>query len=178
MRISSKKRALPFTATLLAAAMLFSPMAHAELKIGVVNIARLLDESPQARNAMGALQKEFEPRRQEILSAQESLQTREAKLQRDAQIMGDEQRRSTEREVRELQRDLQRRQNEYLEDLNIRRNEELGRLQRSLMEEVQGFAAGKNYDLIMGDGVLYASTAVDITADVLKGLEASYTTGK
>jgi outer membrane protein len=148
-------------------------IADAQPKIGVVNVAKLLDESPQARQAMQALQEEFAPRQKEILAQQETMRARDEKGQRDAEVMGETERRNLERELREAQRELSRKQNEYVEDLNIRRNEELGRLQRALMQEVEVFAKEQGYDLIIGDGVLYATNTVDVTAQVLQRLEAS-----
>ena len=159
---------------LVAAIVSFSlPAAAAEPKIGVVNIAKLLDESPQARTAMQALQDEFAPRQKDILKQQEDLKGREDKAQRDGDVMGETERRNLERELRDAQRELSRKQNEYVEDLNIRRNEELGRLQKALMQEVEAFAKAQGYDLILGDGVLFATTAVDVTAQVLQRLEAN-----
>ena len=66
-------------------------------------------------------------------------------------------------------------QTEFQEDLNLRQNEELGNLQRTLLVQVQGYAKDQGYDLIVGDGVLFASTAVNITAEVLAAIEANYT---
>jgi outer membrane protein len=66
-------------------------------------------------------------------------------------------------------------QAEFREDLNLRRNEELGILQRSLLEEVQDYAEAADYDLVIGDGVLFASTAVNITENVLRAMEANFT---
>ena len=68
-----------------------------------------------------------------------------------------------------------REQNDYLEDLNIRRNEELGKLQRSLLQQVQTHARNVGYDLVVAD-VLYYSSGIDITDEVLRGLEESFTT--
>ena len=85
--------------------------------------------------------------------------------------MGEEERFSMERRIRDAQRDLGRRQNEFIEDLNLRRNEELGNLQRVLLQEIQAFARNSNYDLIIGEGVVYASQAVDITGEILEILE-------
>ncbi|MDH3645340.1 MAG: OmpH family outer membrane protein [Gammaproteobacteria bacterium] len=146
----------------------------ADLNIGVVNIARLLDEAPQAKSAMKALQDEFAPRQRSLESEQQGLRDREEKLGRDSAVMGETERRDAERDLREKARDLARKQNEYLEDLNLRRNEELNRLQRALLEEVQTFARQQKYDLIVGDGVLFASGSVDVTAQVLAGLERSF----
>jgi len=146
---------------------------EAGLKIGVVNVTRLLEQAPQAQAAMGALQEEFAPRQREVAALQRALQERQATYERDGAVMGEAERVSLERAIRDEQRDLTREQNEYIEDLNIRRNEELSKLQRSLLQEVQAHARSAGYDLVVAD-VLYYSSAVDITDEVLRGLEASF----
>lgn len=143
------------------------------MRIGVVNVARLLEQAPQAQAAMNALQEEFAPRQREIVAIQRSLQEKQQTYDRDGQVMGEQERLSLEREIRDQQRDLEREQNDYLEDLNIRRNEELGKLQRSLLQQVQEHARNAGYDLVVAD-VLYYSSAIDITDEVLRGLEESY----
>ena len=75
--------------------------------------------------------------------------------------------------MRDLQREVTRLQNEFREDLNLRRNEELGILQSLLLKEVQDYAQAAGYDLVVGDGVLFASSAVNITENVLRAMEAN-----
>ncbi|HEU4601628.1 MAG TPA: OmpH family outer membrane protein [Steroidobacteraceae bacterium] len=159
---------------MIAFGMMAAPLgaAHAEMKIAVVNVPRLLDEAPQAKAAMQALSDEFAPRQREIVAQQKDLKAKEEKLQRDGAVMAENERNRAEKDLRDGQRDLQRKQNEYVEDLNLRRNEEIGKLQRSLLQEVQSYAKGANYDLVVGDGVLYASQALDITPQVLSALQA------
>jgi outer membrane protein len=162
----------------LAGAALLAPMgsALAEIKIAVVNVPRLLEEAPQAKTAMQALQDEFAPRQREIVAHQKDLKTKEEKLQRDGAVMAENERRTAEKDLRDGQRELARKQNEYVEDLNLRRNEELGKLQRSLLQEVQAFARTSSYDLVVGDGVLYVNESMDITAQVLSALQARFKT--
>jgi outer membrane protein len=148
--------------------------AHAELKIAVVNVPKLLEEAPQAKAAMQALQDEFAPRQRAIVAQQKDLKTKEEKLQRDGAVMAENERRNAEKDLREGQRELARKQNEYVEDLNLRRNEELGKMQRSLLQEVQTFARAANYDIVVGDGVLYVNDSMDITAQVLGALQSRY----
>lgn len=161
-------------AFMLLTATAFAPLsvAQAQAKIAVVNIPRLLEEAPQAKQAMQALQDEFAPRQREIVAQQKDLKAKEEKLQRDGAVMAENERRNAEKDLRDSQRELQRKQNEYVEDLNLRRNEELGKLQRSLLQEVQAFARNGNYDLVVGDGVLYVNESLDITAQVLSALQA------
>lgn len=151
--------------------------AHAELKVAVVNVPRLLEEAPQAKVAMQALQDEFAPRQRAIVASQKDLKAKEEKLQRDGAVMAENERRNAEKDLRDGQREMARKQNEYVEDLNLRRNEELGKLQRSLLQEVQVFARGASYDLVVGDGVLYVNESMDITAQVLSALQQRYKSG-
>ena len=144
-----------------------------DLKIGAINVARLLDQAPQSKSAMEALQDEFAPRQRDIVAKQKSLREKEERLQRDGDVLGQSERTNLERDVRDERRDLGRDQNEYLEDLNLRRNEVLGKLQRSLLQEVQAYARAEGYDLVLSEAI-FASSTVDITPAVLKALEESY----
>ena len=150
------------------------PASAQQLKIGVVNIPVLMERSPQTKAAMDALQEEFAPRQREFLAKQKEYEELTAKVQKDVAVMGETERRNAEKNLRDLQREVTRLQTEFREDLNLRQNEELGLLQRSLLMEVQNFAAQEGYDLVVGDGVLFASTAVNMTEDVLRAVEANF----
>jgi outer membrane protein len=152
------------------------PAAAQELKIGVVNVPVLLDRSPQTKAAMDALQEEFAPRQREFIAKQKELEDLTAKIQKDVAVMGETERRNAEKNLRDLQRDVARLQQEFREDLELRQNEELGALQRALLKELQDYAQAQGYDLIVGDGVLFASTAVNITEEVLRAVEANFQT--
>ena len=159
-----------------ALAFCFSVSVQAqEVKIGVVNISALMEQAPQARVAMTALDEEFKPRQREAIARQTELQELTEKVQRDLAVMGETERRNAEKELRDLQREVTRLQTEFREDLNLRRNEELGILQRSLLKEVQDYAEAADYDLVVGDGVLFASPTVNITENVLRAMEANFT---
>lgn len=150
------------------------PATAQELKIGVVNIPVLMERSPQTKAAMDALQEEFAPRQREFLAKQKEFEEMTAKVQKDVAVMGETERRNAEKNLRDLQREVARLQTEFREDLNLRQNEELGLLQRSLLKEVQDYASQEGYDLVVGDGVLFASTAVNITEEVLRAVEANF----
>ena len=167
------KRQLPRAAAGIALVFVFAlPVAAQEVKIGVVNVPVLLDRAPQTKAVMDALQEEFAPRQREFIGKQKELEDLTAKVQKDVAVMGETERRNAEKNLRDLQRDVARLQQEFREDLELRQNEELGNLQRSLLKEVQDYAQG--YDLIVGDGVLFASTAVNITEEVLRAVEANF----
>lgn len=168
------------TCALLTTLMLTAGVAHAQsAKIGVVNFGRLLDESPQAQASQRALQDEFAPRQRELRGREEQLKTLEERLTQSEGFMSEEERQNLERDARDLQRELNRGKSEFGEDLSLRRNEELGKLQRMLVEEVQSVASAQGYDIVLSEavGVVYASTAVDLTDQILAALQARNTAG-
>jgi outer membrane protein len=154
-----------------------APAWAAELKIGYVNYSELLQQSPQAKQIAAELRDEFLPRQREITQLQQALKAREDKYQRDAATMTDDQRDRTQNDLQESDRDLQRRQSEFQDDLNARRNEELSRLQRILVDQVRTYAKAQNFDLMLADGVIYATNSIDVTPAILSRLQAAAKTG-
>ena len=150
------------------------PAAAQDLKIGVVSLQVIVERAPQTKAVMDALREEFAPREREILSKQKEIEDLQAKVQKDLAVMGETERRNAEKNLRDLQRDFQRLRTEYQEDSNLRRNEEFGVLQRSILKEVQDYAEQQGYDLIVGDGVLYVKSTVNITEEDLRAVEANY----
>ena len=150
------------------------PAAAQQTKIGVVSLQVIVERAPQTKAVMDALREEFAPREREILAKQKEIEDLQAKVQKNLAVMGETERRNAEKNLRDLQRDFQRLRSEYQEDSNLRRNEEFGVLQRSVLKEVQDYAEQQGYDLIVGDGVLYVSSAINITEEVLRTVEANY----
>ena len=151
------------------------PAAAQEMKIGVVSLQALIERAPQTRAALDDLQEEFAPRQREFEAKKKEYEDLAAKIQKDLAVMGETERRNAQKEARDLERDLARMQNEMQEDFNLRQNEEFGLLQRAMAKEVQDYAAAQGYDLVVVDNVvLFANEGVNITAEVLRAVEANY----
>lgn len=151
--------------------------AVASPKIAFVNVARLLVESPQANAANRALESEFAPRQRDLIAKQNALKDRADKFQKDAAVMGADERRNAENDLRKDERELARQAEELRDDLNIRRNEAFGKLRVDLLAEVENYARQNGYDVILSDGVLYVSQPMDVTAQVLQALQARFGQG-
>ena len=142
------------------------------LKIGVVNVGRLLQESPQAQTAREALEDEFAPRRREIVAMQTALEEKNAAIQKDIEVMGAEERDNAQRDLRNDERAIVRAQNEFREDLDLRNNEAIGGVQQEVFREIAAYADSTGFDLVLADGIVYASNRIDITQAVLDRLKA------
>lgn len=153
--------------------LIFSGTGFAELKIGFVNVPRVLEKAPQAEEAKKRLEREFSPRDKQLVAQQKEIKGMEDKLARDSAVLGETELRKLERDIVNKKREAQRAQAEFSEDFNIRRNEELGKLQRGIFEAIKAIAKEENYDLLLTDGVVFANEQIDITDRVQKRLNQS-----
>jgi outer membrane protein len=154
------------------AAVVATPVLAADMKVGVVDYGRLVEESPQAKVALDAIRAEFTPKQRELQQVELSLKTKQDKLEKDAATMSEDQRTRADKELRDGARDLQRKRSEIQDDFNARRNEEMSRLQRTLIEEVRNYAKAQNFDLVIADGAIYYTQALDITPAILTSLNS------
>ena len=166
----NKTRTAVWGAALAAVVSLFAGTAMAEMKVGFVDTAKLMESAPQVKDAQSKIEAEFAPREKELVELQRKIRTQEDRLSRDSAVMSESENTKLERDILAMRRDLKRSQEEFRDDLNIRRNEVLAKLQREIFDAIVAIAKAQNYDLIMGQGVVYSSERVDITEAVLKQL--------
>lgn len=148
--------------------------AAAEMRLGYVDAARLLDEAPQAKDATNRLKDEFASREEEIAVAQDKIKRLEEGLQRDGAVMNEEERKKQTLDILSRKRELRRMQDEFREDVNIRRNDAIGNLQALIKQTIEEIGSAQKFDLIFFDGIAYANSALDITDQVLDGLKKRY----
>ncbi len=146
-----------------------------EIKIGVVSLGRVFQEAPQARATAKSLEKEFSPRKKKLQESEKKIKEKEERLLRDSAVMNETERRKSERELLAMKRELKRSQEEFREDLNIRQNEEFNKLQRIISRVIDELAKEKGFDLILGENVIFASSKIDITQEVLDRLRKDST---
>ena len=144
-----------------------------ELRIGVVDVTKLLEESPQAEELRKRLDSEFQRRSKDLLAKQKQLKNLSDKLSRDGAVMSDAEVKQLELDVRTRRRQLKSASDEFREDLNLRRNEESQKLRRQLTEVIHQLGKDENIDLIL-DNAVYASARVNLTDKVLQRLNAQF----
>ena len=142
----------------------------AELKIGYVNAAKVIEEAPQGEAALKKLEAEFGPRDKRLVEMQNRIKQLEGDLAKNALVIKEVERRNMEQEILTLKRDLRRATQEFREDYNLRRNQELASLQKIVQKAIVDIAKEEKYDLILHEGTIFASSKVDITEKVLNRL--------
>ncbi len=158
----------------LAAVMFTAQAVSAEVKVGFVNVAKVLELAPQAEAARTRIEKEFAPRDRGLLQQQKDVRSLEDRLVKNAAVLSEGERQRKETDIRASKRELRRAQDEFREDLNLRRSQELSKLQQTVTEVIQTLAKTEKYDLIVSDGVIFAGKRVDITDMILERLRADF----
>ncbi|NBB94057.1 MAG: hypothetical protein GVY32_12910 [Gammaproteobacteria bacterium] len=166
--------ASPVAPVLLLIGLLLGASAQAQaLRIGYVDMKRLLESAPQVVNARDSLDREFSPRNESLLAEEAQLDSMRSELAEAADLTP-EQRFEREREIRNLQRSIERRREDLNEELRFRLNERKNALEDTIEVAVRQIAESGGYDLILTSPVAYASDSIDITDRVLEWLEDDF----
>lgn len=152
------------------AVSLFTTSAYAELKAAFINSATILQEAPQAKQAVEAMKKEFQGREDAIRGLAEEIQKEEKDLQKDAAIMSPDQKKKMEETVMEKKRKLRFDAQSLKEDVDLRRKQEIQKLRTEISKVIREYSEKHGYDLVFTEGVAFAADKVNITDEILKAL--------
>lgn len=171
-KVNTVKKLLPsvLSAAVLGLAML-APVGAADLRIGVVNMERILRDSLSAAQAGERLNAEGMRRQEEIDALTQRFKQRLERFEKGASDMSESERVTERRELAEMERDVARRSREARDEFNQRRNEEVLLLQGRAGRIIQQIAESEKFDLVLYE-FFYASPKVDITDRVMKALDA------
>jgi outer membrane protein len=161
--------------TMLATQLYAGNISAAEIKIGVVDRAKLLQQSPQAQAATKDMEKKFGNRGKDLMAQQNKIKALQDQINRNGTVMSADQLQNLENQLDSLQQDFRRKQDDFQADVNTQRNQELGELQTAIDEAAQKFAKAQNYNLIIDKGVTYyADGSVDVTDQVLGQMQKDF----
>lgn len=149
-------------------------LAHAQARIGYVDMKRLLDEAPQVAAGRAKLAREFEARNDELKTMERRLEAMEQRLVDESATLTEEQRINLEWEVRSLRREINTTRQQLSDDLNIRLNEELSQVDDEVGKAIRAIAEEQGYDLVLSSPVEFASDRIDLTDQVLQRLRARF----
>jgi outer membrane protein len=159
--------------TILALALtLFPAVSYAQMKVGFVNLGKVIEKAPQGEAAAKKIEAEFSPRSNSLRKKQKKIQSMEADLEKNALVMKASELAKKEAEITKLKRSLKREADEFNEDINLRRNEKLKVLQKVVRDAVNEVGKEDKFDIIIAEGVLHVSDKADITDLVLKKLKS------
>ena len=144
--------------------------ATREARIAVVNVERLLSESPRALALAATIDAEFAPRRQQIQAEVRRLRELSDKLARDAAQLPNREHLERSREVGDLERALRRDQAALQEDLLERKMDARSRMAERINAIIMGLRTQQGVDLVL-TRTIWHRPALDVTEQVSRMLD-------
>ncbi len=147
---------------------------QANVRIGYVDMKRLLDNAPQVVAGRQQLEREFAPRDSALNADELRLAAQRSRYERDSALLSREEAEALKRENDALDRSIRRNRDNLRSELKARSDQELDRSWREINNAVVEFAREQNIDLIVPSPVVYASPRIDITDKVLERLRRQH----
>ena len=149
-------------------------MAASDLKIGFVSVEKLLTQAPQVEAVNAAMIERFGGKKQELQDLEKEIKTMDENYKRNELVM-------TEDKLNELKTKLigkvqmfKQMEATLAQEVKVMRSQELAVLQKSVRDIIDEIAKKDNYDLVLSDGVLFASDKLDITNVVLERMKKDF----
>jgi Skp family chaperone for outer membrane proteins len=151
------------------------------LKVGVLHVARAIFESEEGKTEMADLQKKVDAKQEEFAKQQKEIQDLQAQIQRQGATLNQEAQAALARNLENKQIFFQRATEDAQKEFNQLRQDIFNRIGRKIAAEVQKYATENNFYLILDSSsqnsqVLFNTSSVDITTDIIKRFNLSQTT--
>ena len=154
---------------LVAATLLISFNASAELKIGYVELNQIMQSQP-ALEIGKKLQSEFASRISQIEQSKKKISDKQSYLDKDVKNLSEADLKTKSKEISDLSIELERKQRELNEDATLRKNEEMKKFQDQINKVIDSIAQTEGYDLILYNGAAFTSKKVNITDKVISAI--------
>ncbi|MGL6030353.1 MAG: OmpH family outer membrane protein [Legionella sp.] len=140
-------------------------------KIGVVDLQKIMQTSSQMKAIQQKLEKEFKPRRDKLIAAENLLKGDMEKFKRDSAIMSATQKKDLERKIVAAQQQFERDGQQYQQELSSAQNEAMEGLYTKVRAAITKTAKEEKYDIIVQkDAAPFSSEALDVTDKVIKAI--------
>jgi outer membrane protein len=149
-----------------------APAPKKELKVGILDLQQVFNESAQGKQKLAELEKLTEQYRSEMADRQQKMKARQDQLAQLPFSISEEKRTNLEREIEEDQISLKRRQSDAERDLTTKQNDAMMELYSKVGPLIEDIGKARGYTLIINKSqpgiLLYFDETVDITSEVIK----------
>ncbi len=158
-------------------ALAFSFSAMAEVKIGVVNIQKVITSIGEGKSVMKTLEKSFKSKQKEIKSEEEAIKKLQQDYQKQSSLLSDKAKAKKEDEIRKKISSLQRKTMEYQKNIQNQEKQLKKPILEKLKPVIDSVSKDKGVALTFeasSSPVVYAQKQIDITSDVIKAYDKKH----
>jgi outer membrane protein len=164
-----KKVGILGSALLLASGLQIASAADAQIKIAVVNVQQVMQQSPRVAELSKKLESQFKGRQTKISDEQKSLQDQLDQFKKDSPTMNQKDRDAAQKKFAANRADLVKEVVAYQQDLQKEQNKIMQNILADLNKIVSKIAKDQGDSLVLDSQVvIFASEGNDITKQVAK----------
>ncbi len=142
-------------------------------KVAVVNVAKLLELSPRAKNLSKEIREKYLPKEQALAKERKLLEQLEKQLDQEDAQLSNEERLKKSRDYRERRRQYTRAYEALRDQVSSTKQEALEIVKQEVFAAIDTVRLEKNIDIVI-ENYISADKKVDITPAVLQYLEKNY----
>ena len=153
--------------------MLVSSLSFAaDLKIGFVNMNRILNEAPQVKAINAKLQERFSAPKKELDELGESIQKQEKEIKRNELLMTESKLKKSKQNLIEQIKQYREKEAKLGKELQAVQNQELQGFKQVIGKVITEMAEQEKFHIIFNDGVMYADKSLNVTDKLLERLKS------
>lgn len=143
--------------------------AQDKIKIGFVDIQRVISESQAGKNARDRFQAQVKKAEADISKERQDLDRLKIDLEKKGPLLKEEERRNMEADFQKRSVTLQRRMSDYQQELQLKNNEMMSDILKDLEKIVNEVGKADKFTLILERSqILYSDQGIDITSKVIE----------
>ncbi len=172
-----------FAATAVCLGLAFAAQAQqAPAKVGVISVQGAIVGTKDGQKASQELEAKFTPRKKQFDTRQSELAQLQDQYNKGGSVMNEEKRNQLAREIDEKKKRLERDTQDANEEVQGEQQRVLQGLGQRMMAVIEKYAKDNGYSMILdvsnpNTPVLYASSGIDITADIVQLYDKSSANG-
>jgi outer membrane protein len=151
-------------------------------KVGVISVQGAIVGTKDGQKASQELEVKFAPKKKDIDTRQTELAQLQDQYNKGGNLMNDDKRNQLARDIDEKKKRLERDVQDAQEELNAEQQRVLQGLGQRMMAVIEKYAKDNGYTMILdvsnpNTPVLYASSGIDITQDIISLYDKTSTNG-
>ncbi len=150
-----------------------NPAPQAGVKVGIIHIQRAIVECEEGKKAAEKLQGQFTGRRNELQAMQAEIEKLQKQLRDQEKALSDEARANLVRQIETKTKEFTRKNEDATNDFQQAEGQVINDIGQRIMKVLDEYARKNGYHVVLDvssqqSPVLWASSAVDMTDDIIK----------
>jgi outer membrane protein len=151
--------------------ILITPINAHSIKIGYIDVEKVINNLSQYQQENNALIQQFEPKKQQLLDLFKHIELLKNNLNNVETTVSNETYQKELEKISELEISFQTDTELWQQQLNQEKRESLQKIETMINLVIEKFATSENYDLILYQNAAFVSDQVNITNQIILKIE-------